>query len=279
MSSFPSIIFFRKNDSKPSPELAETLLDNYFLPKGAVKRYEYGPISEHQPERGSPILKIHYSREAYILYELNDSEIIKIHWYRQLAFDKSFEETHVFSFVALKVNFEFKIGWNSFRKNWFELTSVLCKELFDDVTLKNNFSKLHNYFEEENDPTILIELDDLAFSDAINNSILHESKFSVQNNPTIDIPKVLDYIKNKEKIQSIQITNVGLNKIPEELRKFPNLRYLYIYRNDIKEIPDWIGDLKELISINLHTTPACESEEQVEKLKSLVREDCKVIYF
>jgi len=64
-----------------------------------------------------------------------------------------------------------------------------------------------------------------------------------------------------------------LTTLPEEIRDLYHLERLYLSRNNIREIPNWIGDLQELRSISLYGNKIAELPEALRALKNLKKID------
>ena len=65
-------------------------------------------------------------------------------------------------------------------------------------------------------------------------------------------PKELGEFKN---LQTFFVEN-ALDKVPEELKGMKNLQFISLPNNkSLKELPEWLADLPELIALSIKGTP------------------------
>lgn len=53
----------------------------------------------------------------------------------------------------------------------------------------------------------------------------------------------------KERSFPLSLNNLGLRKVPETLREVRDVRILFLHKNEIQELPPWIGELSALLGI------------------------------
>jgi hypothetical protein len=70
-------------------------------------------------------------------------------------------------------------------------------------------------------------------------------------------------------VELVDLSEVELKCVPEDLKKFKNLKILKLSYNDITKLPSWIGDLKNLESIDLSFNKLESLPEELSDLNKL----------
>lgn len=65
----------------------------------------------------------------------------------------------------------------------------------------------------------------------------------------IKTQQISNFISYWPKLEVLEMSQCGLNEIPIELKRCKNIRWLFLSRNNIVEIPDWIIELTNLEAI------------------------------
>ncbi|MFM1745718.1 MAG: hypothetical protein RLZZ630_1655 [Bacteroidota bacterium] len=103
--------------------------------------------------------------------------------------------------------------------------------------------------------------------------LLALSTAKAQTFPDEPLKVFRSYGEGLQKPDSVFILDLSKQKrkfIPEEVRQFKNLRYLRLNKNDIREVPSWIGDLQELRRLDLSNNRLKSIPPEIGALKKLV---------
>jgi Leucine-rich repeat (LRR) protein len=82
-------------------------------------------------------------------------------------------------------------------------------------------------------------------------------------------------ILRPEKVIEIDLFEQGLNKVPDEIRKFKNVEVIDLGYNQISELPDWLCQLKKLKTINLYNNKLTDLPDALFNIQSLENLDVR----
>lgn len=83
-------------------------------------------------------------------------------------------------------------------------------------------------------------------------------------------------LKNPDKYEQLDLINRQLTVLPPEIKNLKNLKSLYLNRNNLKQLPDAIGELQQLEILNLNNNQLDSLSPELGKLKNL--ESLSLIY-
>ena len=88
---------------------------------------------------------------------------------------------------------------------------------------------------------------------------------------TVEAEIALESINHEDRVNVIEVilTNNRLEYVPETLKLFTNMQFLWLGANCIKHLPDWIGDLTALKKLGINNNVLCEIPRSIGKLTNL----------
>jgi Leucine-rich repeat (LRR) protein len=84
----------------------------------------------------------------------------------------------------------------------------------------------------------------------------------------------VNFLNNAENLEYLNVSGIGLEKVPEEIGNLKNLKSLYLENNRLKNLPKEIGNLENLGYLNLENNSLKNVPEEIGNLKNL-----KSLYF
>lgn len=77
-------------------------------------------------------------------------------------------------------------------------------------------------------------------------------------------------------VEELDLSNKQLNKFPDEILQFRNLKFLTLSHNDIHEIPNEINKLHKLIGLDLSHNPISDIERN--RLRKLLSKEVEIVF-
>lgn len=82
----------------------------------------------------------------------------------------------------------------------------------------------------------------------------------IDKNPNLDFDRIILQLSKYEQVDTLFIEQCGLVRISDKIGQLKGLKYLSLFANSLDNLPESLGNLKELRSLNLCYNPLGERE-------------------
>lgn len=279
--SDPRLLFFRNDNYTIKFETLKSelliFLEHHF--DIDTKTIAYGNTSYISPDKDTQFMEL-YTRPVYYHFQLKNKNYFTIHFYDEESLTDDFKSTSIYTFYALSFYFVVGQDWVWIKNCRKVVKEFMIKQEFYDASLSFTFQGgLYSYFHQIGDPTAQQELA-IETQHEILDTFSHSQQhyIEIQHKPFVDFELLLSYHPNKQQVERIQINDNQLNKWPNALFEYSQLKEITIYNNLIEKADERLGLLKNLHKLFLYNNPIKANKLEIEKLKNILAPNCS-IYF
>jgi Leucine-rich repeat (LRR) protein len=94
------------------------------------------------------------------------------------------------------------------------------------------------------------------------------NSFEIQNNSIDEVQLRIRLYREKYEV-SLDLSDLGLKKLPDEIKELKNIEYLNLSENSLTELPDFIGTFSNLEYLDLSYNRLYELPAEIEKLAAI----------
>jgi len=220
-----------------------------------------------------------YARSEYVNIHCKEEFILSIRLFNQESDTNTFENARKSVSSTISITVLKNHNWNIVKSSYLLFRSFFESPGMLDNTWFYNFSNngIYSIYKRILAKEALDEMVNLTEHAILQKQLkMKFNEFNFQQLPYIDFDKIAPLIPNKESIHSFRISDCNLTDWPSLLFECENVKNIDFYNNYIKECDPRIKNLTQLMSITLWDNPILNDTEQINVLKSLLPEGCRI---
>lgn len=220
-----------------------------------------------------------YSRAEYLNVLLTNGVLMSIQLYKQESDNSDFADASKGFSSSFIIYFKNNPSWETVKTSY-----VLFRDFFESPGIKDN-SWLYNFngdgiyflYKSFSTPEQLAEMVNFTENAIIQSHLKNTfNEFNFQQLPFIDFDKLAPQITNKESIHFFRLSDCNLKEFPNFLFECKNVTSIDVYKNQIYKCDERLKELTHLKSITIKENPILFDSEQINMLKAILPEGCRI---
>jgi hypothetical protein len=239
---------------------------------------DHGPTNLLEPDRDNLLTCKMYSRAVYTHFEFQSGERLMVLDHNEESEQNNFLKSFQYNLHTFNISFLGTKNWPWVLECVKFFREFLAPFSYVDRTFGSEFGmNFYEFFRQAGDHQALKDIHDLAEQSTLEEITRDGLTYlNVRCLPFLDINSLLHSVPQKEKINTVVISQNNLNTLPDALFEFKSIHTLDISQNTIEFADPRLSAFTDLRYFSIHGCPFTANPTEMNLLRQLLPPTCKI---